>query len=627
MDNHHTFPASRVYNNNHINDSSSYRVPPSTGYPVQPVRPPMIPPQQAVYRENATALTYTRNQMVHNIWMRDPQTGKAVVRPAKGLSCPGSYTDLTTGQRYTYQQMIEITGKILAEHFSRTKPQVDQAQLFQAVQVQQRFQPQMQSQVHPHHVGHPLCEYTDGRAYQSQSRPEVQNQRFAEQQAHMTQQGQGQQSLLQQGIHPSTQPLSHVAKAGNPTFIDKLGRQWSRQQYEELVRRQEAQKAQASTTRGSGLGSQLQQASQTPSLMTMSLNDSLHMNDMHNGMAPQTHPDLLQHQKGNMGPPPGPANPGVQQQHQYMPPGTKSLQQSPIADQSGRQWTRSEWEKVERCRESKKNLVPPSHATKASVPGNPSRKPVAHKQSMSKIQKQPVSQPAASVAQSKKPSVTQPAKQAVPCEVKVTGKEVANESLNSLATSTSVAPVPQSNQPTQISMSKQPSIALNTTPTPNPPPVVNQPPVSTQPITVSQWDVENGRMIHDSITSFISSHQEAHHEAISKVAAPTPTLNPRITSPSSTTNSPPTTATAPSLPSPSILSIFTTVKHHHHSTGLSDFSELNGGVLAKVDNLELLRTICTVDPDGSFRAPEPRWVSEERARLEWEVCVVGRRYR
>ncbi|KAF5854554.1 hypothetical protein GGP41_007317 [Bipolaris sorokiniana] len=462
MDDRYTFQASQASNNSHMNDSSSYRVPPPTVYPVQPFRPPMIsmsptniPPQQVVFRDNYTALTYTRDQMVQYIWRRDLQNGKLVIRQAKGLQ-------------------------------------------------------------------------------------EILDQQFVEQQARMTQ-----QSLPQQQLYPPTQPSSHVSNAGQSTFIDKFGRQWSRAQYEELVRRQYVQKAQASAAMSSGLAPQFQQSPQTSSPMMMNSNNSWYANDMYNKVVPQKHSNLLQRQTGNIGPPPVPANSGAQQQRSYMPPPvTKSSQKPPTTDQSGRQWTQEQWEKVEKGRESKKILIPSSQATKASVPGNPTTQQAVYKQSLSKIQKQPSRQPASSVAQPKRPSFMQSAKQAVPREVKVTGKDVTNESLNFTSNSTSLAPVPQSNQPDQVSMSKQPNIASNTAPAPN------SPPVSTQPTTISQWDY----------------------------------------------------------------------------TGFNDFSELNDDVLAEVNNQVLLKKICTVDPDGALRAPEPRWVSEERAKLEWEIRMVSGKY-
>ncbi|EMD67416.1 hypothetical protein COCSADRAFT_352286 [Bipolaris sorokiniana ND90Pr] len=636
MDDRYTFQASQASNNSHMNDSSSYRVPPPTVYPVQPFRPPMIsmsptniPPQQVVFRDNYTALTYTRDQMVQYIWRRDLQNGKLVIRQAKGLLNPGSYTDLTTGTKYTHQQMIDLTGKILAEHLSRSKPQVNQVQPFQAVQGQQ-----MQSSMQPSPVGYPPRGYTDGQAIQSQQRQEILDQQFVEQQARMTQ-----QSLPQQQLYPPTQPSSHVSNAGQSTFIDKFGRQWSRAQYEELVRRQYVQKAQASAAMSSGLAPQFQQSPQTSSPMMMNSNNSWYANDMYNKVVPQKHSNLLQRQTGNIGPPPVPANSGAQQQRSYMPPPvTKSSQKPPTTDQSGRQWTQEQWEKVEKGRESKKILIPSSQATKASVPGNPTTQQAVYKQSLSKIQKQPSRQPASSVAQPKRPSFMQSAKQAVPREVKVTGKDVTNESLNFTSNSTSLAPVPQSNQPDQVSMSKQPNIASNTAPAPN------SPPVSTQPTTISQWDVENGRHIYDSMTLFVSSRQEAYHEGLAKLKAATATVNTASsTAASNAVNNTTTNAVNRTVDNPTANiahstnkyaplsfphfdpSIFATVKHPQY-TGFNDFSELNDDVLAEVNNQVLLKKICTVDPDGALRAPEPRWVSEERAKLEWEIRMVSGKY-
>lgn len=618
MDNPYTFQASRVSNNSHMNRSSSYRVPPATAHPIQPVQWPIvstfptnIPPQQAAFRDNHTALTYTKDQMIQRIWSRDPHTGNPVVRQTKGLFNSGSYTDLTTRQKYTHPQMVHLTGKMIQEHIERLRRQVNHVQPFQAAQEQQQFRQSMQSQMQPStqpsSVGYPPRGYTDEQAIQLQQRQGVRDQPFVEQHARTVQQSQTQQSLPQQQAYPPIRPSSHVVEAGQPAFIDKFGRQWTRQQYEELIRRQQAQKAQASAAMSSGLGPQFQQDPQTSSPMMMNSQNCEYTHNVHNEAASQNHLDLLRRQKGNMGPSPVPANPGTHQQRQCMPsPGTKSSQQSSITDQSGRQWTREQWEKVEKSRELKKNLVLPSQATKACVPGTPTTEPAVHKQSVSKIQKQPSRQPAASAAHFKKPSVTQPAKQAVPREVKVIGKDVTNESLNPTADPTSLLPVPEINQPNQVSMSKQPNVAPNTAPAPNPPRI------STQPTTVSQWDVENGRHIYDSMASFIFSHQEAYHEGLSKLEAAA--INPAV-------NPPPTVSPLAHFDP----TIFKKVKHPQY-TGFSVFSELNGGVLAEIDNQALLKRICTVDPDGVLRAPEPRWVSEERAKLEWEIRMVGGKY-
>ncbi|EMD92499.1 hypothetical protein COCC4DRAFT_58056 [Bipolaris maydis ATCC 48331] len=627
MDNRHTFQASQVFSNSHMNGSSSYRVPPSASHPVQPAQLPIMsipsidtPAQQPVYRDNRTGLTYSRDQMLRFIWRQDPQNGKFKIRQTEGLFKPGSYTDMTTLTRYTHQEMIDLTGNILVEHLSRSRPQLHP---FQAMQGQQHFQQQtqsqmdssMQSSMQPSLAGYSPRGYTDGQAIRSQQSQGIRDERSVEQQARMAQPGQGQQPLPQQQVYPPTQPSSHVANAGQPGFVDEFGRQWSRAQYEELVRRQQAQKAQASAAMSSGLGPQFQQAQQTSPPMMMNSQASLQTNNMHYGMAPQEHSDLLQRQKGNMGPPPVPVNPGAQQQRQYVPPpGTKSLQQSPINDQSGRPWTREQWEKVEKSREVKKNLVPPSQATKGSVPGSPLTQPAVHKQRVNNIQKQPFHRPVSSVAQPKKPSVMQPAKQAAPSEVKVTGKDITNRSLNPTATSTSLAPVvPQSNQPDQVSMSKQSNIAPNTAPAPAPSPT----PAPTQPTTVTQWDVENGRRVYDSMTSFVSSRQKAYHDGLAKLDAATTTSNPPANVP--VTNTPTASALPPFDPS-----IFATVKHPKY-TGFNHFSELNGGDLADVDNQELLKRICTVDPDGALRAPEPRWMTEERAKLEWEIYMLAAR--
>ena len=60
--------------------------------------------------------------------------------------------------------------------------------------------------------------------------------------------------------------------------------------------------------------------------------------------------------------------------------------------------------------------------------------------------------------------------------------------------------------------------------------------------------------------------------------------------------------------------------------GFEDYAETNADVLPDADEQEVLRSLCTVDEDGGLRAPEERSMSEERARLGWEMLMTWNKY-
>jgi hypothetical protein len=496
--------------NSYMNGSSNYHGLPTTAHPVQQVWSPMpmssmsSHTQTPVFRDNSTALTYTHEQMLSFMWQQDPLNPRhEVLQEPEELEDHGGYTDLTTGLTYTHQQMMERTRKILTERASKKAAHNAQDQPFQSLQeqllLQELLQLQPNGQARPDE--HSLQQYTDRQFIDSQRRREIQGHRMAEKQAQMHQ-------------APRLQPP--VPNAGLPVLTDSFGRQWTQDEYDELVQRQQVRKAQAWAAINTGSQPQAQQVQQVSPPGMNSPHYSSPLTNYNHLMTIPNHVDLLPRQQGNMGPPLAPVNPRTQSQNQQTSPlRTMGLQQSLITDQSGRQWTREQWSEMERRIKAQKSLLPPSKtpkATKTPIPTNPSTQPTAHKQRVSKAQTQSRQWPTASVTQSKEPQTINAVEQAETAKSETTFDTILKESfiqaINSVSPPTSGL---QSTPPNQISTPDQPVVD-----TPDPLHSNSQSLLASNQhhhhTVVRMADVENGTRIKDSISSFLSSRQQVRHK-------------------------------------------------------------------------------------------------------------------
>ncbi|USP73069.1 hypothetical protein yc1106_00343 [Curvularia clavata] len=636
-----------------LSPSSNYQSSPSTvcTTPTQPLRSPIMATSpvgttilRPHYRDNSTALTYTFEQMVNFIWRQHPSQPRVLV-PG------GSYTDLTTGQTFTHDQMMAIT-----------RPR----QLGQSGQsVQHQFQQPSQQQVHASSNGYNIQPrtYQQMMPLQQQHIRQMQQVQPAHIKAQM-QQTQGQQWVQCSIPHQQMQPKKHLSyQTSNKRQIvaaDQYGHQWTQEQYREMLRRRQLQMVHLSAAVSPLLQQQGQNVPQVSPPMTLSQRSS---NNAGRPPTPWPRAELLQRQQMNIQSPQASPHPQSQEQSQLALPVVTSYMQQPVHPAPSEcQLVPKQLAEMIRVRQARKNILPPSKSSngaKAPIPAKPSTQPAAHKQGVRKPQKQPRPQSVLIPAPPKIPEATQTVQQTTISRAKPVPNPETPKSCNStmapLIRKTDMPPPPVPKGPnrpsTGVSAPASPKVAsLGQSPYPT----TSSPRPSTPRTDVDPIEIGFDAAIREELAQYLADcYKYASEETSSQDSVPggsdsclgtpqprTTTNTPTtatITSTSTTPTTPTTTSNPLTLTAPSpILSSPVTPRSpspSHNILANCPFSLFNnhqelreGGYPGFVDYHDPHAVVIVEEQRDPWRAPEERSMSEERAQLEWDIMVTEGRY-
>lgn len=370
-----------------------------------------------------------------------------------------------------------------------------------------------------------------------------------------------------------------MPNTGRPLIIDRYGRHWTLEQYNDFLRCKQMQASMRPEIR--------QQMQEISPPMTMNPQASVVSNRSGLQLAHQEFAALPARQlttrqtsaSTNVGP----------RKQLQSPAAVLQPQQSFITDQHGRQWTREQLNEISRHREAQKRLATPSKSSDATLtPASvkPSTQPLAHKQSVKKPQKpqkQSRQQPAAPQRIPKTQPPPQPtAPQSVP----------------------KLQPPPLEPHPTTHTAIEGRDPKYET----------HRLHLSALRSGITMSDIEKGTRIRDAMSNYVSAHTTTSSETTLQITAPSST-KPLYTAHNSNNTMDSAHAAALGLPlNFNMRPVLDKVRHKRYD-GYPTFSGTNGPCVDEA----AVKHICTVDPDGSLRAPEDTTLSETRARLLWEL--------